>query len=314
VEEVNRPEEVDALIEAITTMLQSTGYPMDGKRVVWVMNDRVYRSGEVYRTVPMREWEASPYANVHKYSHDVAPANAALGANGCTDCHSPSSDFFFAQVVQYPFDEEAQPVTLAQYDLLGLSGPIVRLGAWRETYIKRLIHGLIILLTVAIAVVLSQLAVRGVLQGANVPRWVRFAPLFVGVYCLVAGSYLSLRGELLEYMAPLRLWLDNRHFLVAVPVLAVGVAALAWRLRRRQSVERKSGRLLIGGVERVLVTAILMMAVAGTLMLFKIPPLATLTRVSYTLFDLGLAAALVGSIAVASCEIAILSKSDKETR
>ena len=47
----------------------------------------------------MHPWEASPYANVHKYNHDVLPANAALGVNGCTDCHHPESDFALALVV-----------------------------------------------------------------------------------------------------------------------------------------------------------------------------------------------------------------------
>ncbi|MBN2055514.1 hypothetical protein JW905_11360 [bacterium] len=72
--EVNRPDEIDAVIEAIAEMLQKTGYPMQDKRVVWVMNDPVYRSGNNYRTIPMNTWEASPYANVHKYSHDGLPA------------------------------------------------------------------------------------------------------------------------------------------------------------------------------------------------------------------------------------------------
>jgi formate dehydrogenase gamma subunit len=134
--EVNRPEEIDALIAAITAMLEENGYPMDGKRVVWVMNDRVYTSGAEYRTVPMHAWEASPYANVHKYSHDVYPAAAALGRNGCTDCHSTESDFFFARVVLYPFDHQARPVTTPQHVMLGLNGAAVRLGAWREAVLK----------------------------------------------------------------------------------------------------------------------------------------------------------------------------------
>jgi hypothetical protein len=79
VPEVNRPEEINALIRSVAEMLAKTGYPMDGKRVVWVMNDRVYSSGTEYRLIPKAEYEASPYGNTHKYSHGVMPARSALG-------------------------------------------------------------------------------------------------------------------------------------------------------------------------------------------------------------------------------------------
>ena len=115
-------------------MLKETNYPMDGKRVVWAMDDRGYRSGTEFYTIPKEDWEASPYANVHKYNHDVYPARAALGSNGCSDCHSESSDFFFAQVVKYPFDTNATPVTETQYKLLGYDGnPQIYSNAARAT-------------------------------------------------------------------------------------------------------------------------------------------------------------------------------------
>jgi cytochrome b subunit of formate dehydrogenase len=117
--EVNRAEEIDALIAAVTALLTEISYPMDGKRVVWAMDDRVYTSGAEYRTIPKEDWEASVYGNVHKYNHDVYPAKTALGSNGCDDCHTADSDFFFAQVLQYPFDDEAKPVTQSQFKIMG---------------------------------------------------------------------------------------------------------------------------------------------------------------------------------------------------
>jgi hypothetical protein len=120
VPEVNRPEEIDALIASVTEMLVSTAYPMAGKRVLWVMDDRAYSSGTEYRAIPKEPWEASPYANTHKYSHEVYPARAALGARGCGDCHATDSPFLYAPVVQYPFDLEAKPVTVPQFTLLGM--------------------------------------------------------------------------------------------------------------------------------------------------------------------------------------------------
>ena len=119
--EVNRPEEIDALVEAVATMLKATGYPMEGKRVLWVMNDRAHSSGSHYDLIPKHDYEASPYGNVHKYSHDIYPAKAALGVRGCQDCHRADSPFFFRKIVRYPFGPDGQPITVPQYALLGMS-------------------------------------------------------------------------------------------------------------------------------------------------------------------------------------------------
>jgi len=89
------------------------------KKVVWVYDDRVYFSGNKWEPLPKYDYEASPYASVYKYSHDVAPAKAALGVKGCSDCHSKNSPFFFAEVVEYPFGKDGKPVTIKQADLLG---------------------------------------------------------------------------------------------------------------------------------------------------------------------------------------------------
>jgi len=119
VPEVNRPEEIDAVINSVKQYLTDTGFDLAGKKVVWVSDDRVYFSGTKWEKLPKHDYEASPYASVYKYSHDVAPANAALGAKGCSDCHSKNSHFFFAQVVEYPFGEDGKPATIKQADLLG---------------------------------------------------------------------------------------------------------------------------------------------------------------------------------------------------
>lgn len=136
--EVNQPGEIEALIAAVASMLKETGYPMEGKRVVWVMNDRVFTSGTEFYTIPKAEWEASPYANVHKYNHDVFPAKAALGVNGCGDCHHSGSAFFFTEVIRYPFDVEARPVTVQQNFLLGIGRTAATLGIWRESLLKKI--------------------------------------------------------------------------------------------------------------------------------------------------------------------------------
>ena len=77
---------------------------------MWVNDDRMYFNGKDYKMLEKETWESSPYASVYKYSHDVFPAKAGLGTNGCTDCHSLSSDMFYAQAVKYPFGDNGNPV------------------------------------------------------------------------------------------------------------------------------------------------------------------------------------------------------------
>jgi hypothetical protein len=119
VPEVNRSEEVDAVINSVRQYLTDTKYNLTEKKVVWVSNDRLYYSGDKWEKLSKHDFEASPYASVYKYSHDVAPAKAALGSKGCSDCHSKNSHFFFAQVLEYPFGEDGKPITIKQADLLG---------------------------------------------------------------------------------------------------------------------------------------------------------------------------------------------------
>ncbi|WP_449243863.1 multiheme c-type cytochrome [Desulfobacca acetoxidans] len=116
--EVNRPEEIDAFLQSVRTYLEDTGFELAGKTVVWVMNDRAYTSGSEWRPLPKNDFEASPYSSVFKYSHDVFPARAALGAKGCSDCHSKEAPWFTAQILTYPFGEDGKPVTMRQADHL----------------------------------------------------------------------------------------------------------------------------------------------------------------------------------------------------
>lgn len=311
--EVNRPEEIDALIASISEMLQTNGYPMDGKRVVWVMNDRVYTSGAEYRTVPMQAWEASPYANVHKYSHDVYPAAAALGSNGCTDCHSPDSGFFFASVVRYPFDETGQPTVQPQYALLGISAPMAMLSVWREAYLKPAIHALLILLGVCIAVALTQLAIRRVLHDQHLKGWARFIPAAVGIYGGVVGLYLFIRGDLADYALPIRFWLDGNHFLAALLVVALGLGGLCWRLYRQRLLGHAPSTYFKAHSIRIVLAALVLAAISGTLMLLRLPIAESLSRISYTALDVALAGVLAGTVAIVVREIVFLSTTNKES-
>lgn len=120
--EVNRPKEIDALLAETAAHLKATGFPMEGRQLVYVNDDRKYVSGSESDLMPMEIHEASPYASVYKYSHNVLPAKAALGAGGCSDCHSAGSAFFFARTVRYPFGPDGKPVFRPQHEVMGYLG------------------------------------------------------------------------------------------------------------------------------------------------------------------------------------------------
>lgn len=55
-------------------------------------------------------------------SHGVEPVERALGAHGCSDCHSEDAPFLFGTVPVDPFGDDAKPVTVSQAAVLGYHG------------------------------------------------------------------------------------------------------------------------------------------------------------------------------------------------
>ncbi|MEE4311297.1 MAG: cytochrome c3 family protein [candidate division KSB1 bacterium] len=270
--EVNRPEEIDALIAAVTSILKDTKYPMDGKRVVWAMNDRVYTSGTEYRTISKEEWEASVYGNMHKYNHDVYPAKTALGVSGCTDCHSADSPFF-ASVVQYPFDENGKPVLMPQYKLLGLNGALLTLGAFRETYVKPVLYFLLILLCcVFIGWAYKRLVANRLdtLPSLLTQKW---TPLVIPIAAFIGFLIMLAQPQLKQYALPTRFWLDANHFLISALII-IGAFAFAAQQNRKQF--------------QWLFTFIVIAIIAGVFMLLKLPLIGFLTRLSYSVFEVSI--------------------------
>lgn len=134
--EVNRPDEISAIIESVAEALREESALPEGKHVVFVNGDRLYRSPEQYRTLEKHPYEYSPYGSVFKLSHDVAPAAAALGAKGCAECHSTDSHFFAAEVLKNPFTEEGARLTVPMHEELEYSRLAVNLGEWRERALR----------------------------------------------------------------------------------------------------------------------------------------------------------------------------------
>ena len=287
--EVNRPEEIEALIVAVTKHLTSSGYPMEGKRVVWVSDCRVYRSGTEYRSIPTEPWEASAYGNVHKYTHDVLPARAALGTTGCTECHSPDSKVFFTSVVDRPFDESARPVTIPQYRLLGLSPAAVVLGIFRETYVKAAVYLLwLLVIALAIGCGVGRFAAEG---GAGRPR-----PWLVTVIIVVGLIPLLLQPDLRGYALPSRAWLDNHHFLVAAATMVLGAMILATLISPGHAQTKEAARYR--PVFWVVLITLAVGVLSGTAMELHLESFVASARISYTLLDISLVVLLASSVVI----------------
>ena len=134
--EVNRPEEIRALVTSVTAMLEKKGEVLDRRRVVFVDGDRYTSDGNTWTDIPKKLYEYSPYGSVFKYSHDISPAKNALGANSCTDCHAFNSPFFTHPVMIRPFDENARASYEPNATLLGFSSMAVFAGGLRQEVLK----------------------------------------------------------------------------------------------------------------------------------------------------------------------------------
>ncbi len=279
--EINRPEEVDTLIAAVTQHLSSLNYDLKGKRVVWVSSDRVYHSGTEYRTLEKAEWEATPYANVHKYNHDISPARAALGSGGCTDCHATKSEFFHRAVLLTAFSpEDGGPRWTPNFAVLGYSPLSVRLGAFREATLKpwtytlvALVVGLVVLLALRGVALRHSVVTPGTLAKLS---WLALAGLVLG------GIVVARSTELAEYMTVRRFTLDAAHFWIGVGILLLAVVLAL------QHPTKTATQCTPPGLARILWGLIVFTGLCGGLMLVKLSWFETLVRFAYTGFDVGL--------------------------
>lgn len=279
--EVNRPEEIDALLAATAAHLKATGFPLDKKRLVWVSDSRAFYSSSESKDLPREEYEATAYASVYKFSHDVAPARAAYGAGGCTDCHRDDSPLFTGAVLERPFGPDGKPVWMPNQTILGFTPFWIGMGVFREGMLKPLIYAGLAL----VMLLLFALALRYALQRAL--GWTARRAYVFSILILVGGLgaaiWVLLLPGLPEFMAVSRFRLDSNHFLVAMLVLMLSLGVTL--IPHAQDWTRHLRRLIWG------VAAI--MAGFGVLMLVKMESLSALTRISYTGFDLALGGLLL---------------------
>jgi hypothetical protein len=283
VPEVNTPEEIDAFINSVTACLTDVGYDLSGRKVVWVNDDRMYLNGMDYKMLEKEKWESSPYASVYKYSHDVFPAKAGLGTNGCTDCHSFKSDLFYAQVVKYPFGDDGNPVMELQYKKLDMNGFMVGLSAFREQVVKSFEYPAIIFLFLTIFISIA----------CYLNKKQNFLPVSSKQLLIVYGLMVSglalvyLKPDVNTYILPSRLTLDTNHFIITILALLAG--AFTWI---RMKKENASGSLL----SKLQALFIILAIISGLLMMIKFDLIYQIVRVAYTIFDLSVVLSVVISI------------------
>jgi nitrate/TMAO reductase-like tetraheme cytochrome c subunit len=295
--EVNTPEEVEAFINSVTSCLADLGYDLTGKKVVWVNDDRMYLNGKDYKVLEKETWESSPYASVYKYSHDVFPAKAGLGVNGCTDCHSFKSDMFYTQVVKYPFGNDGKPVMEPQYKKLNMSGFMVGFSAFREQIVKSFEYSAMIFLLMTIL-----LSVTCYINKKQNFFSVSSKQLILVYGLLIAGlALVFLKPDVNSYVLPDRLTLDSNHFIITILALIVG--AFTW-IRMRK--ENPSGSLL----SKLQALFMILAVISGLLMMIKFDLIYQIVRVAYTVFDLSVVLSVMISIIYLINDQFILLKPD----
>lgn len=305
--EVNRPEEIDALLSAVKAYLEKTGFSLAGRRLVWVNDSRAWYSSGESRELPREGHEATAYASVYKFSHDVTPARSAMGANGCTDCHSYNSAFFDRPVLQVAFAaEDARPRWVPNGTLLNISPAMLRVGAFREQYLKPAMH-LLLGLNLAIIAVLM---LRGLIvrhealrpRAASVLAWSILALMMLG------GAITLARPRLPEYMVISRFALDASHFWIALAIIGLG-AVLALQTQRPGTIQATPRLLSV-----LLWAAVIWSAGCGMLMLLNLSALAPVTRLAYTGLDGGLAFTAALSVLVLVLRLSVTAEPQTPAR
>ncbi len=133
-EKVARQAQIDErLIDALSAIEEA--YP--GQQAVYVTGGTGWiRYGEAkLKSLTAEELgsAAEPYA--WPMAHNVRPARQALGASGCTECHSDEANFFFAEIrpVGLIPDQEISPLETNQLQQADLQ----RLQSWNKLFAGR---------------------------------------------------------------------------------------------------------------------------------------------------------------------------------
>ena len=278
VPEVNRPVEVRALLGAVKDYLGSQGKLSKGDRLVLVKDAAYTEDGEHWKVLERFPWEATPYASVFKFSHDIYPAEAALGAKGCTDCHSYGSSFFMGPVLVNLWDAKGELQYEPNYKLLGYSKLAVDAGAFRQEILEPVLYYGFILVFLLLGL---WIAFRGVFLDFEALSQLPASPtgrlmLLILVVALLGPAITVVLGRFISSNTLGHLALIHK----VAGVLALLVALYLLAARGKKGLAFVLGLLLV-----------LYQAVTGGVLLFS--DNGSLRQVVFTLHDLGALVAVV---------------------
>ena len=97
-------------------------------------------------------------------SHGVVPPAQALGASGCTECHSMTSELFFGKAMVDPYGPDALPVTQPNYEKLNYVTADLAFAAFRESILK---HYALWCVLLVLLVIVGHYALFGAKTGPN---------------------------------------------------------------------------------------------------------------------------------------------------
>ncbi len=136
--EVNCPEGVKALLASVRVNLESSGVPLDAKTTVFVDGDLYTTYGINWTSIPKKPHRYSPYGSVFKFDHGICSAKNALGAKGCAESHSVTSDFFFKKIMVRRFGKDGKPITQMNAPFLGYSAASLQFAVFEHETLKSL--------------------------------------------------------------------------------------------------------------------------------------------------------------------------------
>jgi len=155
----------------------------------------------------------------YSISHNVAPADQALGSGGCKDCHAKDAHMFSGPVVIDYFGDDGRPVIVSMARFMGLPEsvePVNRLfGQFLKTGPWILGAGVLLILVAGIRRVFfspSRPQVRGISRLSAAGMFVFICFLFAHTLLIMGTGFLRSVTQTLAAMAP---WLGPLSALVA---------------------------------------------------------------------------------------------------
>lgn len=97
---------------------------------VYVSGEELFQLNETDKLEVVDNPNPQPYS--WPIAHDVRPARWALGANGCKDCHSKESPFFYANVITQSPVPDDDPSSAPMHEYANLDAEL--LGTWNRSF------------------------------------------------------------------------------------------------------------------------------------------------------------------------------------